>query len=41
MSMTREEKFAKEYIINKLSRQGYPTYAKLLKFFGKAKAETS
>lgn len=33
MSMTREEKFAKEYIINKLSRQGYPTYAKLLNDF--------
>ena len=33
MSMTREEKFAKEFIIKKLSQQGYPTYAKLLADF--------
>ena len=31
--MTREEKFAKEFIIKKLSQQGYPTYAKLLHDF--------
>lgn len=31
--MTREEKFAKEFIIKRLSQQGYPTYAKLLQDF--------
>lgn len=33
MSMTKEEKFAKEYIINELAKHGYPTYASLLKYF--------
>ena len=33
MSMTREEKFAKEFIIKILSQSGYPTYARLLKDF--------
>ena len=33
MSMTKEEKFAKEYIQKELSKQGYPTYASLLGYF--------
>lgn len=33
MSMTREEKFAKQLIMRNLSEQGYPTYAKLLNEF--------
>ena len=33
MSMTREEKFAKQLIMTLLSEQGYPTYAKLLNEF--------
>lgn len=33
MSMTKEEKFAKEFIQTKLSKEGYPTYASLLKYF--------
>lgn len=33
MSMTREEKFAKQLIMHNLSEQGYPTYAKLLNEF--------
>lgn len=33
MSMTREEKFAKQLIMTLLSEQGYPTYARLLKEF--------
>lgn len=33
MSMTREEKFAKEFIQNKLAKEGYPTYARLLGLF--------
>lgn len=33
MSMTREEKFAKQLITRNLSEQGYPTYAKLLNEF--------
>lgn len=31
--MTREEKFAKDFIQTKLSREGYPTYANLLSYF--------
>lgn len=30
MSMTREERATKEYIQNKLAKQGYPTYASIL-----------
>ena len=33
MSMTKEEKFAKQLIMTLLSEQGYPTYAKLLNEF--------
>lgn len=33
MSMTNEEKFAKQLIMTRLSEQGYPTYAKLLNEF--------
>lgn len=33
MSMTREEKFAKEFIQTKLAKEGYPTYARLLGYF--------
>lgn len=33
MSMTREEKFAKQLIQTKLAKEGYPTYAKLLGYF--------
>lgn len=33
MSMTKEEKFAKQYIQTKLAKEGYPTYASLLGFF--------
>lgn len=33
MSMTKEEKFAKEWLRKKLSEEGYPTYAKLLSYF--------
>lgn len=33
MGMTREERASKEFILNLLSKQGYPTYARLLKEF--------
>lgn len=33
MSMTKEEKFAKELIQKNLSKEGYPTYARLLGYF--------
>lgn len=33
MPMTKEEKFAKKYIMTELSKQGYPTYANLLSYF--------
>ena len=33
MSMTREEKFAKQLIQTNLAKEGYPTYAKLLGYF--------
>lgn len=33
MGMTREEKASKEFILTLLSKQGYPTYARLLKEF--------
>ena len=33
MSMTNEEKFAKQLIMTRLSEQGYPTYSKLLNEF--------
>ena len=33
MSMTKEEQFAKQLIMTRLSEQGYPTYARLLNEF--------
>ena len=33
MPMTREEKFAKQYIQHELAKNGYPTYAQLLGYF--------
>ena len=33
MSMTREEKRTKDYLITAMSEKGYPTYAQLLGYF--------